>query len=256
MRWEGASMRTASILVTLALAGCSAGSFPFAPGAPEPASVQPRLYGRPLELVRETRAVMTPGGSASVTARVLRSASLPGVLQVDANDCGPAAVATLLGFYRLQPQGDPDPLRAVKARMPPKQWGTGLEEAADYLNRTGRLWARPYRDGELEGLMAIVQDGRPVPVVVTLEGSLTRMHWLLVVGLARSASGDRYVLCKNPSDADPLAFSAYSEADFRESWENSPLRSQWWSGLIEGVADSRVESYRRPYLDVGSLTPP
>lgn len=249
-------MRLPWILAALALAGCSPEFFPRPPGAAAPEAGRPRLYGRPLELVRTQRVIATANGTASATAQVLRETTLLGVPQVEAIDCGPAALATLLGFYHLKPQGDPDPLRALKQQLPPRQWGTRLEEASDYLNRTGHLWAKPYRDGELEGLMAIVQNGRPVPVVVTLEGNLTRMHWLLVVGLARAGSGERFVLCKNPSDADPLKFASYSEAAFMEQWENSPLRSQWWSPLLEGVADTNVQSYRRPYLDVGSLAPP
>jgi len=230
-----------------------------APSTPAPAPIhaeRPKLYGRPLDLVQEVRSIPTASGSIDATAELLRASTLRGVAQTDANDCGPAAVATLLGFYHLDPVGDPDPLLAVKRSLPPQQWGTRVEEVSDYLNRTGHLWAQAYRDGDLSGILAIVQDGRPVPVVVTLEGNLARMHWLLVAGLARSPSGERFVLCKNPSDADPWAFSAYSEASFLQIWENSPLRSQWWAGLMEGVSNTNVESYRRPYLDVGALTPP
>lgn len=253
-------MRRIGWMAALLVAGCSGGWSGFPPGsgpATMPAMAIPeKVYGRPLELVRDERVVATPAGTASAAAHALRSEVIPGIAQIDANDCGPAALATLLGFYGLRPAGDPDPLRAVKRQLPPRQWGTPLEEASEYLNRTGALWSRPYRSGTLEGLMAIVQDGRPVPVVVTLEGNLTRMHWLLVVGLARTPSGERFVLCKNPSEADPLAVSAYAEPEFLVAWENGPLRSQWWSSLMAGVADSHPESYRRPYLDVGALLPP
>lgn len=251
-------MRRNGWIAALLLAGCSGPwPSPLFRGSPAPAASAPvKLYGRPLDLVRELRIVPTPVGTASAVAEALKAASLRGVPQVDANDCGPAAIATLLGFYGLTPAGDPDPLKAVKLQLPPKQWGTRLEEASDYLNRTGSLWSRAYRDGTLDGLLALVQDGRPASVVVTLEGNLTRMHWLLVVGMARTASGDRYVLCKNPSETDPWAYSAYPETTFLEAWENSPLRSQWWSALMAGVSETNAESYRRPYLDVGALTPP
>lgn len=247
-------MRQACMLLLL-LAGCTP-DWGLVPTPAAPDGAPPRLYGRPLALVRETRRVPTAGGVVSARALVLRAGAIRGVMQVEANDCGPAAIATLLGYYGLRAAGDADALLAVKRDLPPKQWGTRLEDASAYLNGTGRLWARAYRDGDLASLMARVQDGRPVPVVVTLEGNLSRMHWLLVAGLARTDAGDRYVLCKNPSDADPLAFSAYAEATFDQIWENSPLRSQWWSGLMAGVADTNAASYRRPYLDVGALMPP
>jgi len=253
-------MRQAWLVVALVLTGCSLdwhGWGPVTPASPTPAPDTPiHLYGRPLDLVHETRVVPTASGAIDASAHVLRATAIPGVAQVEANDCGPAAIATLLGFYGLKAEGDPNPLRAVKAAMPPQQWGTRIEEARDYLNRTGYLHAEAFRDGELPGLMEIVRDGRPVPVVVTLDGNLTRMHWLLVVGLATTRTGERYVLCKNPSDSDPLAFSAYSESSFRAFWENSPLRSQWWSTLMAGVTDTNASSYRRPYLDVGALAPP
>ncbi len=249
-------MRWAWWLGSLLAAGCSI-PWQGQPPPAVPAAAEPtKLYGRPLELVKDTRLVPTPQGTASVTAIAFDRDVIPGVAQVELNDCGPAAIATLLGFYGIRPQGDPDPLLAVKRQMPPRQWGTTLEEANDYLNRTGALWSKPFRDGTLDALMAIVQDGRPVPVVVTLDGNLTRMHWLLVVGLARTAGGDRFVLCKNPSEPDPLAITAYSEPVFMEAWENSPLRSQWWSSLLGGVTESHPQSYRRPYLDVGALMPP
>ncbi|HEY9855787.1 MAG TPA: hypothetical protein V6D05_08640 [Stenomitos sp.] len=253
-------MRHAWLMVALVLAGCNLdwnGWRPEAPASPSPApGSPPHLYGRPLELVRETRTIATASGSMAAAAQVIRASAIPGVAQVDANDCGPAAIATLLGFYGLKPEGDSDPLRAVKTAMPPQQWGTRIEEARDYLNRTGYLHAEAYRDGELSGVMDIVRDGRPVPVVVTLDGNLTRMHWLLVVGLAVTPTRERYVLCKNPSDSDPLGFSAYSESSFQACWENSPLRSQWWSSLMAGVTDTNAASYRRPYLDVGALARP
>lgn len=251
-------MRRVWILAALMAASCAAnwnGLAPEAPSLPAKRGAA-KLYGRPLDLVHEARQIPTASGSIEAVAEVLRADAIPGVAQLEANDCGPAAIATLLGFYHLKPQEDPDPLRAVKAAMPPKQWGTRLEEACAYLNRTGFLQATVYRDGELSGVLALVRDGRPVPVVVTLEGNLTRMHWMLIVGEAMTRAGDRYVLCKNPSDTDPLALSAYPEATFREIWENSPLRSQWWSTLMEGVTDTNVESYRRPFLDVGALAPP
>lgn len=244
--------------VVMFLGGCAAGGTGAShPTGPAPVSVEPsRLYGRPLELVRETRLV--PKGDSQVTAwaEVIRAAAIPGVSQVAANDCGPAAIATLLGFYRLRASGDVDPLSAVKLGMPPQQWGTRIEDARDYLNGTGRLWATAYRDGNLAEVMAIVQSGRPVPVIVTFEASLTRMHWLLVVGAARTSVGERFVLCKNPSESDPLALSAYPEATFMQTWENRPLRSQWWSGLMGEVSSTNIESYRRPYLDCGALLPP
>lgn len=249
MRW----LLTWLILLTT---GCWA-EWPWFPvRPPSPPSVMRPLYGSVTSVITQERMAPTSTGFVPISCRLIKPEAIPGVSQSDSNDCGTAALATLLGYYHLKAGDEADPLQAMKRALPPQQWGTDLDAAVHYLNGTGHMGAVAYRGGSVDDLIGRVLAGRPVPVVVTVATTLTEMHWLLVIGDGRSRDGTRYLLCKNPSNQGPLDIVPYSEQSFLAQWENTPLRGTAWSVVVAKTGVLNPDDYQRPWIDVGLLADP
>lgn len=101
--------------------------------------------------------------------------------------CGPAALATLLGASGIAVQ--PDDL--VRGLYVPERHGTLQVELVAAARRHGRLAVRV--DGELPSLVSQLRAGRPVLVLQNLASSLVPVwHYAVVVGYR--PEGDQFVL--------------------------------------------------------------
>jgi hypothetical protein len=236
--------------IALLLSGCDRSPPIWTLPPPAPAPVALNLRGRPDTIVSIERYAPTPKGTVSLSCRQIRDDAIPVVSQTAPNDCGTAALATLLGFYGLK-AGQGDPLQAMKTALPPQPWGTDIRAAVAYLNGTGALGAASYRQGELDPLIETALGGRPIPVVLTLPDRPLEMHWQLIVGRGMTPDGQEYVLVKNPSNLEPLALVPVKAETFRLEWQNDDLRTASWAQVVGVAGQFNPADYERPWIDVG-----
>jgi ABC-type bacteriocin/lantibiotic exporter with double-glycine peptidase domain len=133
---------------------------------------------------------VAPPASTPDGPRKQRRVKTPTVLQMEAVECGAAALAMVLAYWQV-----PVPAREIAARYPQDQEGLRAGHLRDLAREKG-LDAYVI-SGDFRDLLREVERGRPVVVGVAKPyRTKTLAHYEVVVGLHR---GKRLVLTLDPA---------------------------------------------------------
>jgi predicted double-glycine peptidase len=144
------------------------------------------------------------------------------------NTCGQAVMASLLNYWGIQMS-----YQQVVNQANPGNLPTTDDALTSYLRKKG-LNAQDYRGGNIDHLVAQINKGRPVPVLLDF-GGISQEHYVLVVGYNQKKG----TLVLHDSLEGP-----YVEMEttlFQKMWENQSIRQ------IHIFAGS---NYKRLYFDV------
>lgn len=203
------------------------------------------MYG-----VQDMRFQVTDG-AIRLSASMINPDAIKGIPQRYSNDCGQSAIAMVLSYYGVSFENESSMYEAVASRMSPMAWGTRIEDVSSFLNQIEGLGCTPVRQASLSYIQGLLAQGKPVPVVLSVSGLTTTMHYVVVIGTGRS-NGQNYILFKDPANSDTEAVGILDEETFVSLWENEPIRNSWWSGLASFMANTNPSNYQRIAFDIGA----
>lgn len=203
-----------------------------------------RMYG-----VQEMR-FQVNDSSLRLSASMINPDAIKGIPQRYSNDCGQSAIAMALSYYGVTFDNETSMYESVAKRMSPMAWGTRIEDVVTFLNQIDGMSCTPVRQASVSYLEGLLAKGKPVPVILSIQGLTTAMHYVVVIGTGRS-NGQKYILFKDPSNSDTEAVGILDEETFVSLWENEPIRSSWWSGLASFMANTNPSNYQRIAFDLG-----
>jgi hypothetical protein len=139
------------------------------------------------------------------------------------NTCGQAASTVLLNYWGIQ-----TPYQQVVNESNRMNLGTTPSSAVGYLKSKG-LDVKAYRNGSIDFIKSMVDQGRPAMVVLDYEGAV---HWVVVVGYNETTKR----LLIHDSIGGP--FQAMTEGTFLRRWQNDTMSGmpvvggENWKGMV------------------------
>ncbi|MGE5706828.1 MAG: C39 family peptidase [Bacteroidota bacterium] len=219
------------------------------PGALIEGSTESGTSGRSETYGNQRVSVQLEEGTVRLNAQMLEPSEIRGIPQRYNNDCGQAAISTVLNFYGVAFEGE-SLYEGVAKRMSPMAWGTRIEDVVSFLNGIEGYACTPVRQASIEYLQGLLAQGKPVTVILSIQGVTTTMHFVVVIGTSETA-GQRFVFYRDPANSDPEGVGILDEQTFLSAWDNQPIRSSWWSGLASFMANTNPANYERIAFDFG-----
>lgn len=137
--------------------------------------------------------------------------NVPFFQQGNDNTCGQAIMAIILNYWRIDLS-----YQTIVNQTNMSNIATDIDKITSYLRKYG-LYAQDYRLASLNFVKSLIQQGRPVIVLLDF-GSLATEHYVVVTGYNDE---QQQMIVHDPVDGPNIKIQY---ADFESKWENRSMK--------------------------------